>query len=253
MADPIHEHFKSKFDIGLDRQLAKLAKRLPAVAHLINDLNLGGHSFVEKGEYDDKNSPDGQVTFGDVLDPSFIYKIAHSQSEVKLEKLVDHYFGQWPGRIGAVLGFKFSYNRCKDPNFEYTASVSLWTATVDEDGIIDQKHVSNQIFWQDGKAVAGALTLPLKLFIPPFMRQAVLLDNAENACLRWDFAEMGKWVVHAMKGQRLWEARLARRRATAQAPEEGATVKRRKTDLNGNTTLTKEPAAKRLQRSTRGT
>ncbi|KAI1748310.1 hypothetical protein F4782DRAFT_551106 [Xylaria castorea] len=246
MADPIHECFKIKFDFGLSRQLNNLAAGTPVVANLMEDIAFGAHSSVKKMDLSGRRNPDGQIYFGEAPYPSLVYEIAHGESEADLQKTANQYFDQWPDAIGAVLCFKFSYDKQrKDPDFEYTASVSLWTATLAEDGTMHQKHVFNQIFWQDGEAVAGSLTLPLELFIPPYLRQAVLPDGRDNACVCLDFTEMEKWAAYAAKRQRV--------AAGPPVPQGLGVVKRTaRTDLDGNVTVIERPAKAPAPKRTSG-
>ncbi|KAI1113073.1 hypothetical protein F5Y14DRAFT_235723 [Nemania sp. NC0429] len=133
MAEAIYEFFKYYFDKELEGHLDLIADTYPFFAPLRAKIKGGGYTFVRRGKPSKLGkSPDGSIYYDGGLAPSFVYEIAYSQTERELDEAVE-YLDWWPKSISAALSFNFDYNKRKEPNFAYIASVSLWTATITKD------------------------------------------------------------------------------------------------------------------------
>ncbi|KAJ2995275.1 hypothetical protein NUW58_g1321 [Xylaria curta] len=240
MTDPLRECFKVKLDVAIQNGLDQLTNEYPTIAHMVKDIHPSGHIHVSTEDAKVKRSPDGQFCYNGFVYPPLVYEIAHSESEKDLHEAFREYLGQWPNALGAVVGFKFDYNHKRSPDFAYTASVCLWTATVTDD-TLDCRVAQKAVFRLRGQAQAGSLALPFELFIPPHQRHTIP-DDAANASVSVDFQSLNKWAALAEYRQGF---------KGAKAPEEVRAVKRtRFTAEDGSVTITEgPPVPKRRRRS----
>ncbi|KAI1738480.1 hypothetical protein F4680DRAFT_467418 [Xylaria scruposa] len=213
---PLHEGFLGSLDYELRRQIERL-ERNPAIAPFAEELEIFRHSESETGDGQLKKSPDGQFRYKDAEVPTFVYKVGHSQSGVNVLKVCQTYLNQWPGQLGAVLGFNFSY-RTGRTGSEYNASVFLWRADlVDRNGrrILEHKVVQHASFRKKGRALPGSLRIPFELFIPPHERSR-LPSEARTAFININYNVLNRWLKRAERHERKRQERKRRNKLGCQ-------------------------------------
>lgn len=150
--------------------------------------------------------------------PTFIYEIAHSESEEGLHESADEYFDKLSDSTGAILAFKLSYNRKRDPDFAYSATVSFFGAWEHEDSLWQKRIINNETFWESGQPPRPRrFVIPFELLIPfeerkklPSEMRSDGLGSGDAAVasedvvgLEFDFSELAEMAATAAERQRV--------------------------------------------------
>ncbi|KAI0865141.1 hypothetical protein F4860DRAFT_462474 [Xylaria cubensis] len=202
IATPLHEGFLGSLDRELGRQIERLEQN-PAIAPFAEELEIFRHAEVATEDERLKMSPDGQFRYKESDVPPIVYEVAHNQSEFDVLNVCQTYLNRWPGQLGAVLGFNFSYPAGRTGS-EYNASVFLWRADlVDCNGcrILEHKVVQHASFRKQGRALPGSLRIPFELFIPPHERSH-LPSEARTAFINIDYDVLNRWFEKAERQER---------------------------------------------------
>ncbi|KAH7309015.1 hypothetical protein B0I35DRAFT_441203 [Stachybotrys elegans] len=203
MTEAIHEVFKDGLTCLLKDELGRIAEDHPALQNIVEKIGSDGHTRVGIAREGWQRCPDGQFKYSGYLDPPFVYDIGHAETEDSLSQSVNEHLIFRAEAIGGMLTISIAYNKQQDPDFKYTAWLSLYGTSVIEHGLVRNRLV-NKLAFYDGKAMPGRVEIPFKLFVP--LRERHVLPESEEILIRIEFADLARQLERGIEQQRLEDA-----------------------------------------------
>ncbi|KAJ8112742.1 hypothetical protein ONZ43_g5325 [Nemania bipapillata] len=199
-----HQIFLGDFAAAITPRLDKLAQDVPGLAPIRDKIYAGYRTSIEYTKRWEK-SPDHQLFYGTSAYPPFVVEAAYSEDWESLNDKVDEYFTTLGGGIRTVLGFDIGYKKPKDgQNRHHTASVSLWSASIEDDYLTIDRKMNKVVFrTEEGITIPGALVLPLELFLPLEDRDKIPAHVQDRAVIQFDFAFLAQLLSKAESRQQI--------------------------------------------------